>query len=130
MNEAQVIEVIRQWWLDQYEAVSSVVWDDDEDPEPVGQPWLRVSIRSAGTERRGVGRSKEEHRGTVMVQMFSPRTDGPGQLERDSSDVAQIWRDFRHERIRMDAPSVVSLAAEGAFNRRLVTLGWRADMRF
>lgn len=130
MTEADLLSALTEHWLTQYDLPGKVFWEDDETQGGPTESWMRVSIRSAGTVRPIVGRSMEQHRGTITVQMFSPREGGPGQIERDASIVAQIWRDFRHERLRLDAPSVVSLPAEGAFIRRLVTLGWRGDMRF
>lgn len=130
MNEADIIAALRAYWIEEWTGTELVLWDDDEQSGQADTYWNRVVIRSAGSVRPIVGRTREEHRGTIMVQMFGPRQDGPGQLQRAASAVAHFWRAFRHERIRLDAPSVVGLPAEGTFNRHLVTLGWQGDMRF
>lgn len=130
MNEADFIEALRSYWIQNWTGTDPVLWSDDEEDGDPDTYWSRVIIRSAGSVRPVIGRSREEHRGTIMVQMFGPRKDGPGQLERAASDVAAFWRAFRHERIKLDAPSVVGLPTEGTFNRHLVTLGWQGDMRF
>lgn len=130
MDEAAILEALRGYWLNGYSGREQVLWEDDEQKGPEDKPWLRVTIRSSGSVRPVVGRSREENRGLIMVQIFSPRADGPGRAERVATDVANLWRAFRHERIRLDAPSVTGLMPEGAFNRHQVTLGWRGDMRF
>ena len=129
MDEHDFLTALRQYWMDTWVDPTRYLWSDDEEPGPMDEPWLRLTIRSEGNERRGIGRLREEPRGLVMVEVMVPRKTGTGPGERLAAAVAAVWRAFRHTRIRLDAPSVVGLAADGAFNRHLVTLGWRGDMR-
>ena len=105
MTEADFIEAIRTYWLAQYAGGDLVLYDDDPQSGPQDTYWLR------------------------QITLYGPRDQGEGDLQRKASAVATLWRAFRHERINLDAPSVVGLTADGAFNRQLVTLGWRGDMR-
>lgn len=132
MDEAAIISALRGYWIGAWVAPldTAYIWEDDADPEEPGTSWLRVTLRSSETERRGVGRRREENRGLVAVEVRVPRPLGPGPADRLASSVAGVWRAFRHPRIQLTAPSVVGLAVDGAFNRRLITLGWRGDMRF
>lgn len=129
MNESEIIAALRSYWISSWESPELVLWDDETTPAPVGVYSLRVTLRSSASQRITIGRTREENRGMIMISLFGPRDEGPGALERLSSKVAAFWRAFRHSRIILDAPSVVGLPAEGAFNRHLVTLGWRGDMR-
>lgn len=132
MDEASIIAALRAYWMESWvdPHTASYVWEDEPEPGSMDDPWLLVIIRSAGTERRGVGRRREENRGLVSVTVQSPKAVGPGLGERLARDVAAVWRAFRHTHIKLDAPSVAGLDPDGAFNRHLITLGWRGDMRF
>jgi len=113
--------------------VTPPIWgweDDDIVGADADTQHLRVVMRSEGAVRKAIGRTKEEARGLIMTTVHTPRGSGPGVGEVAAGNVAQLWRDFRHSRIQLDAPSVVGLTPDGAFNRHLVTLGWRGDMRF
>lgn len=135
MTEAEVIAALRGYWLTPatQAIVGAAGWthlfDDDDRPSAV-VPYTVIRIASSGNTRIGAGRRREENRGAIFVQVFSPRTGGPGPGERKASAVASAWRQARLSRITLSAPSVATLTAEGAFNRQLVTLGWRADLRF
>lgn len=129
MVEKDFLIELRTYWTTVATALSWV-WSDDPEPDGLDAQWLRVMVRPEGNARKGVGRAREEARGLIMVEVKTPRKNGIGPGERTSSVVAQLWRDFRHARIQLDAPSVVGLSADGAFNRHLVTLGYRGDMRF
>jgi hypothetical protein len=130
MAEAGNIAALRAHWLATWQGSEDVKWDDDVEMGAEGSYWLRVTIRSSGSRRMIVGRRREEQTGTIMVNLYGPREEGPGALERLAEEVAQLWRDFRYPTINTDPPSVVGLNAEGAFNCQLVTLGWRGDNRF
>lgn len=130
MDEAAILAALRAYWLTGYSGSAQVLWEDDEQEGEADRTWMRLALRSAGTSRPAVGRSREENRGMIIVQIFAPRSLGPGSAERLASEVAARWRAHRHDRIRLDAPSVIGLRPEGAFNRHQVTLGWRGDMRF
>ena len=132
MVEHDFLTALRDYWKNQWPnavPTAAIYWSDDDGPADV-TPYTRTTMRSEGNVRRGVGRTKEQARGLVMVEVFTPSAEGPGVGERLAGSVAGVWRAFRHERIQLDAPSVVGLTADGAFNRHLVTLGWRGDMRF
>lgn len=127
-----MLTALRQWWMDQWVApahTESYVWRDDELPADLDLVNLRVSVTTQGNQRQGIGREREQPRGLIQVEVQNPRKNGPGPGEVVASAVAAVWRAFRHERITLDAPSVVGLLPDGAFNRHLVTLGWRGDMR-
>lgn len=132
MTEHDFLVALREFWITSWvEAVSEVpfVWADDTEPAQLENLHLRLTVRNEGGVRRGIGRAREESRGLISVEVRSPQKDGPGHGERLASLVAAVWRSFRHVRIQLTAPSVVGLTADGAFNRHLVTLGWRGDMR-
>lgn len=132
MDEAQTCTALRQYWMVEWPLLSAVpyVWEDDALPGDLDTQSVRVTIRPEGGARVAVGRTREENRGLIQIEVSTPRKVGPGPGERVGAQIAQLWRAFRHERIRLSAPSVVGLAPDGAFNRHLVTLGWRGDMRF
>ena len=133
MTEHDILTALRAYWIEKWvapEHSTVYVWADDAIPADLDSSYLRVRVRPEGSVRRGVGRTKEENRGLVTVEVYSPSKNGEGPGERLASAVAGVWRAHRHPRIKLDAPSVVGLTADGAFNRHLITLGWRADMRF
>ena len=130
MNEADVLATLRAHWMDsRLLAPEPYVWEDETDP-PTGDVWMRVTLRSASSRRPAIGRVREDNMGVILVQTFSNRELGPGPGERLASDVAAIWRAFRHPQIRLQAPDIAGLPADGAFNRQLVTVDWRANLRF
>lgn len=138
MTEADFIAAIRTHWMAQGAALTTggadpvvalQLWEDDEgEPDPPA-PYHRCTIRSAGGASVTIGRTREENRGLVTVQVFAPHESGPGPAERLASQVAAALRTFRHSRVKLGAPSVAGLPRQGAFNRQLVTVGWRADLR-
>lgn len=139
MNEADIIKDIRNWWLTNMNTVivatatgdvrAISLWEDDEGlPEPI-QPYNRTTIRSMASEAVSIGRRRAENRGLITVQVFAPTDLGPGPGERMASAIADIWRAYRHSRIKLGEPSVIGLSRDGAFNRQLIQIGWRADMR-
>lgn len=138
MTEADFIAALRQHWITNGATVSTggavpvvalQLWEDDEGvPEPP-VPYHRIRIACSGAESVSIGRTREETRGLVTVQIFAPHDGGPGPSERLASAVAAVWRTFRHPRVKLGAPSVATLKREGAFNRHLVTVGWRGDLR-
>lgn len=133
MTEHDIVTAVRDHWIASWAPPAHeepYVWNDDAIPGDLDTLSLRVSVRSEGGERVGAGRAREENRGLIAVEVSAPRKNGPGPGERCASQVAAVWRAFRHERIKLSAPSVVGLPADGAFNRHLITLGWRGDMRF
>lgn len=130
MNEADFIAALRGHWIAAWAGPEAVVWEDDQTPDNPDAAWLRVIIASSKSQRRGIGRSREDNYGLVSVEVYAPKVGGPGPGERLASRVADTWRAFRHDRIKLDAPSVAGLRSDGAFNRHLITLGWRGDMRF
>lgn len=136
MNEADVVSALRAYWLSApAKAIVDTapgwlnLFDDDERPNSV-VPYTVIRIASAGNERIGAGRRREENRGTIFVQVFSPQEGGPGPGERKAALVASAWRQARLARIILTAPSTATLLPEGGFNQQLITLGWRADLRF
>lgn len=138
MTEADFIATLRAHWLrygsvlntgGMFPVLSLQFWEDDEgEPDPP-VPYHRCTIRSAGAQAMTVGRGREETRGLVTVQVFTPSVDGPGPAERLASSVATVWRTFRDPRVRLSAPAIAGLSRQGAFNRQLVSIGWRADLR-
>lgn len=138
MNEAAFIEALRTYWMTSGAALTTLgaspvvalqLWEDDEaEPDPP-VPYHRTTIRSAGAAAITVGRTREEVRGTILVQVFVPHDMGLGPGERLASAVSKKWRAFRHSRVRCGPPSIAGLSRQGAFNRQLVTIGWRADLR-
>lgn len=130
MVEHDFLTILRGYWMDNHPPEPPYFWPDDDLPVTLTEGYLRTTIRPEGNGRRGIGRTREQAAGLIMVEVFSPKSGGPGPGEQFATAVAGVWRAFRHERIQLDAPSVVGLTADGAFNRHLVTLGWRGDMRF
>ncbi len=133
MTEADVLAALRGYWLEAAPPllgpVAQLLFDDDDRPEGVVDHVV-VRLASAGNTRVTIGRRREENRGTIFCQVFSDPVGGPGPGERLASAVASLWRPARLARITLTAPSVAGLTSEGGFNRHLVTLGWRADLRF
>lgn len=134
MDEHAFLAALRGYWNDQvWQAPVNdgwqFIWDDDEKGFKPTDKWVRIGIRCEGGLRRGAGRRREETRGLVSIEVYNPRADGSGPGERFSSALAAAWRAFRHERIQLSAPSVVGPTTDGAFNRHLITLGWRGDQR-
>lgn len=127
MTEHDVYVLLREYWI--ANAPQSSRWDDDEVAAGPNELALRTSIRGSANVSMTVGRTREEHRGTITVEVQGPRSVGPGQVERLASSCAAAWRAFAHPRVKLTVPSVVGLGADGAFIRLLVTLGWRADLR-
>lgn len=138
MTEADFIAAMRQHWIEHgaalstggaYPVVAQQWWEDDEGEPSPPAPYHRCVIRSVGAAAITIGRTREETRGLVTVQVFAPHDGGPGAAERLASSVSGAWRTFRHPRIKLGVPNVAGLPRQGAFNRQLVTVGWRADLR-
>lgn len=138
MTEADFIAALREFWIEQGvvlttggsdPVVAQQWWEDDEGEPTPAAPYHRCTIRTAANVPMTIGRAREENRGLVTVQVFAPHSSGPGPVERLASEVSARWRTFRHSRIKLSPPQVVGLSRLGAFNRQLVTVGWRADLR-
>lgn len=132
MTEHEFLSALREYWLTWLGAnapTATSFWADDEVPGALETTWVRTTIRSEGGARVGVGRQREQTRGVIMVEVYTPRKDGTGPGERLASSLASGWRAYRHSRIQLSAPSVIGPTTDGAFNRHLITLGWRGDMR-
>lgn len=138
MNEADFIAAIRAWWIAKGAALTTggaepevalQRWEDDEAAPNPPVAYHRFICRSAGSTGVTVGRTRSEVRGLITVEVFTPHEDGPGSSERLGSAVTKVWRAFRHPRVKLGDPSMAGLPRQGAFNRQLVTVGWRADLR-
>lgn len=130
VDEAAVIAALRQHWIDSWALrTEPYIWEDDSDA-PSAEHWLRLTLRSARNLRPAIGRTREDNIGVVGVQVFGALDIGPGATERLASAVSAVWRAFRHAQIRLGPPSISGLPAEGGFNQQLVTVDWRADLRF
>jgi hypothetical protein len=138
VNEADFIAAIRQHWINNganlttggaTPVVATQKWEDDEEATNPPAPYHRFIARSADTVGVAVGRSRSENRGLITIEIFTPAQDGPGPGERLGAAVTKVWRAFRNPRVKLMDPGLAGLPRQGAFNRQLVTVGWRADLR-
>lgn len=95
-----------KWLADPATLALPLLWDDVEGDKPghsatgtpiaFGRSTIRHTAASTETIGRGPGAGKEEHRGQVVVQVFTPRGTGYGTAD----TIAQVVkRFFQRQRI-------------------------------
>lgn len=124
---------IRGRFNTQWASTTPIAWPNVSFTPPVGEPWVRLSILSAGSDQIEVaptGSRTFRHDGTVAVQVFVPSNEGDGEARTLAEQVAAIFRGVTASGVTYLSPYVTEIGTENGWYGLTVWCPYYRDDQF
>lgn len=121
-----VQELFRAHWED----AAPVAWPNVDFRKPTGEPWVRFSVLGSAASVASIGgpAAQYRHEGDVIVQVFTPKGEGPLRARQLADKAAGIFRGRLSGGMAFWAPRVVEVGTnDGWYQLNVICPMWRTE---